>query len=227
MLSMQSEYTMETFPHEWQTYAGRREGHNQHPTTVSFGSGTSTAGSLRSGLSTNAGNSRGTDSIQSGGDKIKDAQKDPNKQHSERHPDRYSKNAKKTAVQEDIRETLAGMGNTPFVKILDTNNKSHFHLRGNNSYSQGICQAFATALCTYPNCRTANLVGQAIPQARTKWLRKEIEPGCIRIKSGEDIQPRKKSEDSVAPNRMIPHTASYQSHLRYQSCGGYKWENRN
>ena len=33
MLSMQSEYTMATFPHEWQTYAGRRKGHSQHPAT--------------------------------------------------------------------------------------------------------------------------------------------------------------------------------------------------
>ena len=100
-------------------------------------------------------------------------------------------------MQEDIKETSAGMGNVPFVKILDAKNKSNFHLRVNNNYSQGICPAFATGLCTYKDCRAAHLLGQETPQAWAKWLCKEIEPGCIRIKSREDIQ-------------QIPRTAQHQ-----------------
>ena len=89
---------------------------------MSFGSGTSTDGLLSSGLSTIASNSGGTDSIQSSGDKNKEAQKDPNKQHRERHPGRYSNNAKNPVVQDDIKETLAGMRNAPFAKNLDASN---------------------------------------------------------------------------------------------------------
>ena len=62
---------------------------------MSFGSGTSAAGSLSSGLSTITGNSRGTDSLQSEGDRNKDAQIDPNKQHREKHPGGYGKDEKK------------------------------------------------------------------------------------------------------------------------------------
>ena len=95
-------------------------------------------------------------------------------------------------MQEHIKETLAGMGNVPFVKILDANNKTYFHLRGNNNYSQGIYPAFATGLCTYKDCKAAHLLGQETPQAWATLLSQEIEAGCIRIKSEEDIQPRKR-----------------------------------
>ena len=144
---------------------------------MSFGSDTSTAGLLSSGLSTITHDSRGNNSIQSNGDKNKEAQKDPNKQHRERHPGRYSNNAKNPVVQDDIKETLARMRNVPFAKNLDASNKSHFHLRGNNKYSQGICPAFATGLCTYKNCKAAHLLGQETPQQWAKWLCKEIESG--------------------------------------------------
>ena len=63
MLSMQSKYTMATFPREWQACAERRGGHSHHPATVSFDSGTSTAGSPSSGLSTITGNKWGPGSI--------------------------------------------------------------------------------------------------------------------------------------------------------------------
>ena len=62
---------------------------------VSFGSGTSTAGSLSSGLSTITPDSRGNSTNQSNGDKNKDAQKDLNKQHRKKHPGRYGSDAKK------------------------------------------------------------------------------------------------------------------------------------
>ena len=90
MLSMQSEYTMATFPREWQAYTGRRVSYNHYPATVSFRSGTSTAGSLSSGLSTITSDSRGNSTIQSNGDKNKDTQKDLNKQYREKH--RHKKN---------------------------------------------------------------------------------------------------------------------------------------
>ena len=159
---------------------------------MTFGSGASTAGSISSGLSTITGNSRGTDSLQSGGDRKKDAQIDPNKEYREKHPGRYGKDAKNPAVQDDIKQTLAGIGNVPFAKVLDASNKSHFQLKGNNNYIQGICPAFASGLCTFRNCKSAHLLGQETPQQWAKWLCKEIEPGCVRIRSGEDIQPRKR-----------------------------------
>ena len=62
---------------------------------------------LSSGLSTIPGNSRGTDSIQSGGDKKKVAHKDPNKQHREKHPGRYSNDAKNPAVQTSAQNGTA------------------------------------------------------------------------------------------------------------------------
>ena len=190
MLGMQSDYKMATFPHEWQTYAARRTNQYQHPATVSFGSGASTAGSISSGLSTITGNSRGTDSLRSGGDKTKEPQIDHNKQHREKYPDRYGRDAKNPAVQDDIKQTLAGIGNVPFTKVLDASNKSHYHLRGNNNYAQGICPAFASGLCSFRNCKAAHLLGQETPQQWAKWVCNEIEPGCVRIRSGEDIQPR-------------------------------------
>ena len=65
------------------------------PSHRSFGSGTSTAGSLSSGLSTITPDSRGNSTNQSNGDKNKDAQKDLNKQHRKKHPGRYGGDAKK------------------------------------------------------------------------------------------------------------------------------------
>ena len=61
-------------------------------------------------------------------------------------PGQVWQGCKKPAVQDDIKQTLAGMGNVPFAKVLDASNKSHFHLKGNNNYSQGICPAFASGL---------------------------------------------------------------------------------
>ena len=159
---------MATFPREWQTYAERRAGHSHYPATVSFGSSTSMDGLLSSGLSTITGNSRGTDSIQSEGNKSKDTPGNKNKQHREKHPDRYNKKAVNSAVQEDIKETLTGMRNVPFVKILDANNNNYFQLKASSRYSQGIYLAFATGLFTYENCRPAYLLGQETPQAWAK-----------------------------------------------------------
>ena len=168
MLSMQSKYTMATFPREWQTYAERRAGHSHYSATASFGSGASTAGLLNSSLSAITGNSRGAGSIQSEGNKSKETPGNKNKQHREKHPDRYNKKAVNSAVQEDIKETLTGMRNVPFVKILDANNNNYFQLKASSRYSQGIYLAFATGLFTYENCRPAYLLGQETPQAWAK-----------------------------------------------------------
>jgi hypothetical protein len=163
MLSMQREYTMATFPREWQTYAERRANHSQFPATVSFGSSASATGSLSSGLSTITGNSRGTGSTPSDGSKSKETLEHKNKQHRERHPERYSKLATNPEVQQDIKEVMAGMGDTPFNKILDANNKYFGQLKGNTNFSQGICPQYATGGCTFPNCRAAHLLGWETP----------------------------------------------------------------
>ena len=76
MLSMQSKYTMTTFPREWQAYAEREAIHRQFPATVSFGSSASTAGLLSSGVSTITCNSRGTGSTPSGGNKSRSTPED-------------------------------------------------------------------------------------------------------------------------------------------------------
>ena len=107
MLGMKSEYTMATFPHEWQTYTERRPGHNNYLAAVSFGSGLSTAGSLSSSLRTITGNNRETGSSQSEGNKAKESPADKNKQHREKHPARYGKNAVNSDVQEDIADGAA------------------------------------------------------------------------------------------------------------------------
>lgn len=73
--------------------------------------------------------------------------------------------------------------------MLDANNKNWYQLRRNIQYSQGICPAFATGKCIFQSCQAARLLRKETLQAWAKWLCKEIEPGCIRIKNGEDIQP--------------------------------------
>ena len=154
MLSMQSKYIMASFPREWQTYAERRAGHSHYPATVSFGSSTSMDGLLSSGLSTITGNSRGTDSIQSEGNKSKETlehknkqqREDKNKQHRDRHPDRYGCRAINPDIQQDIKDVMSGMRDTPFSKILDANRKYFNQLKGNTSFSQYVCPQYATGV---------------------------------------------------------------------------------
>ena len=97
------------------------------------------------------------------------------------------------------------MGDTSFRKILDANNKYIGQLKGNTNFSQGICPQYATGVCTYPNCRAAHLLGWETPTQHMQWLAKQIEPGCTRIKSGEEIQPRKRLRSTQANDRMILH----------------------
>jgi len=192
MLSMQSNYTMATFPREWRVYAEKRATFGQFPATVSFGSSSTPTGSLTSGVSTITNSNKTPNSTLGSEEKGKEAPGDNNKQHRERHPERYSRNAVNQDVQQDIREMLTGMGDTTFTKILDANNKYFGQLKGKSTFSQGICPAFSTGRCSFEKCRSAHLVGQETPQQWGKWLAKQLEPGCTRIKSGEDIQPRKK-----------------------------------
>ena len=93
---------------------------------------------------------------------------------------------------------MAEMGDTPFSKILDAKNKCIGQLKGNTNFSQGICPQYATGVCTYPNCRAAHLLGWETPTQHMQWLAKQIEPGCTRIKSGEEIQPRKRLRSTHA-----------------------------
>ena len=163
---------------------------------VSFGSSAASAGSLTSGLSTITNNTKPSNSTPGNEDKGKEMPTDSNKQHREKHPDRYSNNVVNPDVQQDIKEMLTGMGDASFTKILDANNKYYGQLKGKSNFSQGICPAFAAGRCSFNKCRSARLVGQETPQQWAKWLAKQMEPGCTKIKSGEDIQPRKKFRGS-------------------------------
>ena len=111
MLSMQSNYSMATFPREWQMHADRRASVNQFPATVSFGGGSSLSGtsatSLSSGVSTITGNTGRSNNIP--GDKG-DTQNDAAKVFRETHTDRYGANAVNPSIQNDIKEVLTGMG---------------------------------------------------------------------------------------------------------------------
>ena len=143
-------------------------------------------------MSTITYSTKPSDSTPGNADRGKESPIDNNKQHREKHPDRYSRNAVNQDVQQDIKEMLTGLGDVSFTKILDANNKYFSHLKGKSTYSQGICPAFATGKCSFAKCRSAHLLGQKTPQHHGKWFVKQLEPGCTRIKSGEDIQPRKK-----------------------------------
>ena len=79
MLSIQSEYTMATFPREWQVYAERKASHNQFPATVSFCSSASATSLMSSELSTITGNSRGALGTPSDKNKSKETLTDNNK----------------------------------------------------------------------------------------------------------------------------------------------------
>ena len=193
MLSMQSNYSMATFPREWQMHADRRASVNQFPATVSFGGGSSLSGtsatSLSSGVSTITGNTGRSNNIP--GDKG-DTQNDAAKVFRETHTDRYGANAVNPSIQNDIKEVLTGMGDVNFAKVLDASNTSWFKLKESKQYNEGICPAFAMGKCRFNRCQARHLLGQETPHGWAKLLCTTIEPGCIRIKSGEDIPPRKK-----------------------------------
>ena len=99
-------YMMAIFPRKWQVNAGKRASHSQFPATVSFGSNASTAGSLRSGVSTITCNTRGTGSTSSGGSKSKTST-DDKKQATQGAPPRHVwKMATNPDVQQDIKEVM-------------------------------------------------------------------------------------------------------------------------
>ena len=147
-------------------------------------------------MSTITGNSRGTGSTSSSGSKSRSMTEDKNKPHREHHPDRYGKMAMNPDVQQDIKEVMAGMRDTPFNKILDANNTYFIKLRVHTSFSQGVCPQYATGVCTFPECRVAHLLRRETLTQHAQWLSKQIEPGCTRIKSGEEIQPQKRFRTS-------------------------------
>ena len=143
-------------------------------------------------MSTITHSTKPSNSTTGNADKGKEALIDTNKQHRAKHPDRYGRNAVNQDIQQDIKEMLAGLGDVPFTKILDANNKYFSHLKGKTTHSQGVCPACATGKCGFEKCRSAHLVRQETPQQHGKWLVKELQPGCTRIKNGEHIEPRKK-----------------------------------
>ena len=93
-------------------------------------------------------------------------------------------------MQQDIKTVLTGMGDVNFYKVLGANNKSWYQLKKCDTHSQGICPAFAMGKCKMERCQALHLLGQETPKGWAQWLCGQIEPGCTRIKSGEDIQPR-------------------------------------
>ena len=81
------------------------------------------------------------------------------------------------------------MGDTPFSKILDANNKYIGQLKGNTHFSQGICPQYATGACTYPNYR-----------GRTCWVGK---PQC-NMRSGWPNRLRQDAHRSRVGRRSSP-----------------------
>ena len=154
-------------------------------------SGTSAA-SMSSGVSTITGNTDRSKNIPGGNAKQSETQNDAGKQFRDTHADRYGINGVNPNVQKDIKELLTGMGELNFGKVLDASNTNWFKLKEYKQYSEGICPAFATGKCRFERCQARHLLGHETPQGWAKLLCKTIEPGCIRIRSGEEIPPRKK-----------------------------------
>ena len=102
------------------------------------------------------------------------------------------------SVHKDIKEVLTGMGDVKFGKVLDASNTTWYKLKQNEKYSEGICPAFALGMCGFDKCQARHLLGHETPQGWAKLLCQTIEPGCTRIKSGEDIPPRKKFRGNQA-----------------------------
>ena len=196
---------MATFPRQLKLYTERRANHNFLPSTVGCEEGASvsgaTIGTLMSAISNltestrRSGTTRGGNNTTNPGGINKQQQQqleDVTKEFREKHPERYGRDAINLDVQQDIKTVLTGMGEVNFYRVLGTNNKSWYQLKKSNKHSQGICPAFATGKCKMERCQALHLLGQETPNQWAQWLCGQIEPGCTRIKSGEDIQPRNK-----------------------------------
>ena len=203
MLAMQSDYSMTTFPRQWKLYAERRANHSFLPATVGSDEASSvsgaTIGTLMSAISNLTESTKNTGNTQRGNNKTtpgtnknqyQQQGEDVTKEFRDKHPERYGRDATNPDVQQDIKTVLTGMGDVNFYNVLRANQKSWYQLKKSNKHSQGICPAYATGKCKMERCQALHLLGQETPTQWAQWLCGQIEPGCTRIKSGEDIQPR-------------------------------------
>ena len=82
--------------------------------------------------------------------------------------------------------------NTPWSKIEDSVDKSHYHLKACDGINEGVCPRYAMGKCDFAKCTARHLYGRETPKKWTANFCKTIEPGLNRIKNGEEIQPRKR-----------------------------------
>jgi hypothetical protein len=200
-LAIQSDFKVATFPREWDEYV-QRGASSSYPATVSFGGGSSASGnshrSTGSGMSGLTSRSNGSNSQiarneeQPGAHDKNNGYEKPDRKWRDEHSDRYKVPACNPDIPQKIKGMITGLGQWEFSLLEDACEMGHYKMKMCENIKEGVCPAFATGKCTYEHCTARHLYGCEMPRQWVDKFCQMIEPGCKKIKNGEEIRPRKK-----------------------------------
>ena len=235
ILSMQSDYSMATFPQQWKLYAERRANHSFLPSTVGGQEGASvsgaTIGTLMSAISNliestrRSGTTRGGNNPTNSGGTNKQQQQqfeDVTREFREKHPERYGREAANPDVHQDIKTMLTGMGDVNFYKVLGANNKSWYQLKKEQQaqprHLPRICNGKVQD-GEVPSTAPTTYWGRKPPTSGRSGCAGRLSQVAPESKAGRTYSHATRGGGATT-NETRPHTVTIQGHLRNRLCGG-------